>query len=178
MYLTNKYLVILMIFKTVINVVCFPCTWARSVFFPLSMLYFVQCNVTQNSVITGLNFIMPINTLRPRQNGHHFPDDIFKCIFLNENVWIMIKNSLKFVPKGPISNIPALVQIMAWHRPGNKPFLTQCWLVYRRIYASVGLNELTLSCPLSSWCYYHTGHQQASFWPISPIFVNIPWNKE
>ena len=26
-----------------------------------------------------------INTLRPRQNGRHFPDDIFKCIFLNEN---------------------------------------------------------------------------------------------
>ena len=27
-----------------------------------------------------------VNTLRPRQNGRHFPDDIFKCIFLNENV--------------------------------------------------------------------------------------------
>ena len=27
-----------------------------------------------------------INTLRPRQDGRHFPDDIFKCIFLNENV--------------------------------------------------------------------------------------------
>ena len=45
----------------------------------------------------------------------------FKCIFLNENVWIPIKISLKFVPKGPINNIPALVQIMAWRRPGDKP---------------------------------------------------------
>ena len=27
-----------------------------------------------------------INTLRPRPDGSHFPDDIFKCIFLNENV--------------------------------------------------------------------------------------------
>ena len=61
------------------------------------------------------------NTLRLRQNGCHFPDDIFKCIFLNENVWISIKISLKFVPKGPINNILALVQIMAWHRPGDKP---------------------------------------------------------
>ena len=58
-----------------------------------------------------------VNTLRPRQNGCHFTDDIFKCIFLNENVWIPIKISLKFVPKGPINNIPALVQIMAWRRP-------------------------------------------------------------
>ena len=57
-----------------------------------------------------------INTLRPRQNGCHFADNIFKCIFLNENVWI----SLKFVPKGPINNIPAMVQIMVWRCPGNK----------------------------------------------------------
>ena len=61
------------------------------------------------------------NTLRPRQNGRHFADDIFKCIFLNENVWIPIKISLKFVPKGQINKIPALVQIMAWRRPGDKP---------------------------------------------------------
>ena len=50
-----------------------------------------------------------------------FADDIFKCIFLNEKVWISIKISLKFVPKGPINNIPTLVQIMAWRRPGDKP---------------------------------------------------------
>ena len=62
------------------------------------------------------------NTLRSRQNGRHFADDIFKCIFLNENVWNPIKISMKFVPKGPINNIPALVvQIMAWRRPGDKP---------------------------------------------------------
>ena len=67
------------------------------------------------------NVVWGLNTLRPRQDGRHFPDDIFKCIFLNENVWISIKISLKFVPKGPINIIPALVQIMAWRRPGAKP---------------------------------------------------------
>ena len=65
--------------------------------------------------------IPTINTLRPRKNGRHFADDIFKCIFLNENDWIPIKISLKFVPLGPINNIQALVQIMAWCRPGDKP---------------------------------------------------------
>ena len=65
--------------------------------------------------------VIRLNTLRPRQNGRHFPDDIFKGIFLNENVLMSIKISLKFVPKGPINNIPALVQIMAWHRTGDKP---------------------------------------------------------
>ena len=50
-----------------------------------------------------------INTLRPTKNGRHFADNILKGIFLNENVWIPIDISLKFVPKGPIDNIPALV---------------------------------------------------------------------
>ena len=62
-----------------------------------------------------------LNSLRPRQNRRHFPDDIFKWIFLNENVWISIKMSLRFVPKVPINNIPTLVQIMAWRRSGDKP---------------------------------------------------------
>ena len=65
-------------------------------------------------------FLELINTLSPRPNGPHFPEDIFKCTFLNDNVWILNKISLKFVPKGQINNIPALVQTMAWHQPGDK----------------------------------------------------------
>ena len=61
------------------------------------------------------------DSLRPRQNGRYFADNIFKCIFLFENVWIWIKFSLKFVLKVRINNIPALVQIMAWLRIGDKP---------------------------------------------------------
>ena len=48
------------------------------------------------------------------QNGCHFPDDILKEIFFNQNVWISIKILLKFAPNGPIDDIPALVQKMAW----------------------------------------------------------------
>ena len=62
-----------------------------------------------------------IDTLRPRQNGRHFADDIFKCILLNENFLILNKISLKYVPWGPIDNMAALVQIMAWRRIGDKP---------------------------------------------------------
>ena len=60
-----------------------------------------------------------VNTLGLRQNGSHFADDTFRCIFLNENEWTWLKNSLKF-PKVWIKNIPALVQIMAWRWPGDK----------------------------------------------------------
>ena len=62
-----------------------------------------------------------VNTLRPRPNGCHFPDDISKCIFLNENLWISITISPNFVPKAPIDNIPSLVQIIAWRWSGDKP---------------------------------------------------------
>ena len=78
--------------------------------------------------------------------------DIIKCIFLNENVRIPIKISLKIVPKGPnnkFSSIGSDNGLVTRH------YLKQCWLVYRRIYASLGLNELTLiwhmwgrSCPM------------------------------
>ena len=61
------------------------------------------------------------NTLRPRRNEQHFADDIFNRIFFNENDWISIRISLKFVPQGPINNIPALVQTIAWRRPGDRP---------------------------------------------------------
>ena len=82
-----------------------------------------------------------INTLRPRQDGRHFADDIFKCIFFNKNIWIPIKISLKFVPTGPINNIPALVQIMAWRRPGDKP-LSEPMLVSLLAHICITLPQL------------------------------------
>ena len=59
-----------------------------------------------------------LNTLRPRQNGHHFPYKIFKRIFFNENVWIAINISLNFIPYGPIDFKSALVQMVAWRWAG------------------------------------------------------------
>ena len=47
-------------------------------------------------------------TLRPRQNGRHFPDDIFKCIIMNVNH--------RQFP----DNFTALVQILAWRRSGDR----------------------------------------------------------
>ena len=62
-----------------------------------------------------------INSSPIGQNGRHFADDVFGCIFMNGKSCISIKISLKFVPKSSIDNNPALVWIMAWHRIGDKP---------------------------------------------------------
>ena len=74
-------------------------TAAKLLFFPLSLF----------------------KTLRLRQSCRHFSDNIFKYIFISENIWISFKILLKLVPKVRINNIPALVQIMAWCQPGDKP---------------------------------------------------------
>ena len=79
---------------------------------------------------------------------HHFADDIFKCIFVNENVWISLKISLKFVPKFRIHNIPALVKIMAWRQQATSHHLNHWRLVYRRIYVSLGITQWNLPVPL------------------------------
>ena len=87
---------------------------------------------------------LALKTLRPRQNGCHFTVVIFKYISFNENVWISIKSSLIF-SKGPIHNIPSLVQMMAWRRPGDKPLSEQMLvglLAHMCMYASLGLKEL------------------------------------
>ena len=71
-------------------------------------------------------------------------DDIFKHIFLNEDVRILIQILLKFVPMGSNDNKSASVQVMAWRRTGDKPWteqtLTQFFLC---IYAAPGGDELT-----------------------------------
>ena len=94
------------------------------------------------------------NTLRPRQNGRHFADDTFNRIFVNENVRFSIEFSLKFVSKGPINNIPALVHIMARCRPSDKPLsepmlvrsLTHIWITRPQ-----WVNNY-VSCDQPIWC--------------------------
>ena len=80
-----------------------------------------RCSLSSAKYISVVNNFVPISSLRPRQNGCLFADDPFKRIFLNENIRISTKNSLKLVSKGLFNNIPALVLIMAWRRPGDKP---------------------------------------------------------
>ena len=80
-----------------------------------------QCYWYSDQVSSDPVMAWSVNTLRQRQNGRHFQDGIFKCIFLNENVWISLEISLKFVPRCPIDNKPALVQIMAWRPSDDKP---------------------------------------------------------
>ena len=97
--------------------------------------FYIHCIAINRTSVSPWNFRWLFNTLsmlKPNQNDHHFADNIFKCFFLNENEIILIENSLKFVPKNPINNISALVQIMACHLIGAKP-LSEPILWWRRL---------------------------------------------
>ena len=125
--------------------------WGRSDHRKLSRVsgqkYFLQmvwsCFIGQMCTLFS-HAQMRFNTLRPRQNGRHFSDDIFKCIFFNGNLWIPIRISLKFVPRGSIDNKWTLVLVMAWRRTGDKPLpepmMTQFSDTYMR-HPAVGFVE-------------------------------------
>ena len=89
--------------------------WPMTKFFPV-----YEC-LLESCVIKSQVRAQELTHWGREKNRRHFAEPIFKCVFLYENALISIKISLKFIPKGPINNIPTLVQIMAWRRPGDKP---------------------------------------------------------
>ena len=69
--------------------------WAFMFLPPQLGCYGLCRNLRRDCIFTN---VLLVNTLRQWQNGRHFVNDIFKCIFLNINVWIPIEISLKFNP--------------------------------------------------------------------------------
>ena len=87
------------------------------------------------------------NTLKPEQNGRHFAGDIFKCIFFNEDVWISIKISRKFVAKGPINEKLTLIQVMAQCSAGDEPFPGP---MLTKVYDTIWRHKATM-CLVTHW---------------------------
>ena len=114
-----------------------------------------------------------IDTLRPRQNELHFSDDISKWIFFNENLRISIEISLKFVPMGLINNIPALVQIMAWHGPGDKP-LSEPMMISLLMHICVTRPQRVKKAPLPL-CHAWSMTQLLSHWRLgnADVILNL-----
>ena len=87
--------------------------------------------------------------------------------------------SLKFVSDGSINNIPALVQIMAWRLPGTKPLFEPMMvrLDYRRIYVSLGLNELKAGNITHIWgrVLFLTQAWVSLKWKSTQLYIFILW---
>ena len=118
-------------FKT--KYVCFPekkinCVLSADFVYTISSVYLVwsmayDVIMVQSHITTAqqsLHHQTSVNSSPTGQNGHHKPDYIFRCIFLNGKKCILITIPLEFVRKGPIHKNRTLVYIMAWHRIGDK----------------------------------------------------------
>ena len=86
-----------------------------------------------------------LNTLRPRKNVV-----ISQTTFSNAFSWMkMYEFRLKFhrimFLGAQLKNIPALVQIMAWHPPGHKPYFEPMTVPFTVAYMSLGLKEFSAS---------------------------------
>ena len=119
------------------------------------------------------------NTLRSRRNGRHFPWHFqmhfceWKCMNLDKN--FQNGAALKFVPKGPVNSIPALVQIMAWRRPGAKPVSESMMVsLLTHIYASPGLDEL--NCWVWKWRVREMCRQWF-WWPVECATWVVTWTR-
>ena len=85
--------------------------------------------------IRAVFIILMFNSSPPGQNDRQFGRRHFQVNFFNENDGIPIQISLKFVPRSPIDNKPALLHVMAWRRTGKplpEPMVTQFTDTYMR----------------------------------------------
>ena len=151
-------------------------TWRRTLITD-ALLPFLGDNIDDVYLLSGILHVVcwrvcsifsnVINTLRPRQSDRHFSDDVCKCIFLSENLWISIKIPPKFTPKGQTNNMPALVQIMAWRRSGDKPLSESMMISLRTLicvtrpqWVKIALCddvhvEFSVECPYPMACTYN-----------------------
>ena len=91
-----------------------------------------QRNPNRDQVIYGIGIqvvvvLYLLNPLKPDHCGPHFADDFFKCIFSDENFWILIQVSLKFYSKGPFETPCSDVTWALWRlkSPANWVFAQQ-----------------------------------------------------
>ena len=66
------------------------CGWKYLIYLP--MFFGVTLLLQSAGSLKNKYKLININTLKLRWNDRHFADDLFKCIFLNENAWISIKS--------------------------------------------------------------------------------------
>ena len=100
--------------------------------------------------------------------------DIFRCNFVNETFLILIKNSLNFVPEGPIDNKSSLVQVMAWRLTGDKSLREPMIVQVSDTYVLPGLKEFmhfsNTVCTFyhwTVWCWnvFNDVKMCKRFWP-------------
>ena len=114
-----------------------------AIFHPLNHMYFHCHGDNTCTLLMSSSLLTPINTLGPRQDGRHFPDDIFKWIFVDENACLKFHwNLFLILASNWQQSSIGLYNGLAPHRrqasiwPNADP-------IHWPIYATLGGDELT-----------------------------------
>ena len=133
---------------------------------------------------------MKVSTFRLRQICRNFPDDISNAFSWIKIYEFLLRFSLKFVPEGPINNIPLLVQIRAWRRPGDKPlpgpmmfrlpthiFVTRPQWVKGQLKETNARVKSQETANFDPNIWYHSGETIANIWtPVSLLtHICVTW---
>ena len=107
---------------------CFAATWIHYQWHQCCVPFTVHMdNCDKQTVIANtakfiqseyIDYRLYLNTLRTKQKGWHFANNISKCIFVNENHCILVKLTQKSNPRSPIDK-----SALAWWF--LKPTVTQ-----------------------------------------------------
>ena len=109
-----------------------------------------------------LNVFTYVNTLRPRQNGRHFTDVIFNCVFWNENVWISIDILLKLVPRDQINHYDDVIMCAIASQ------IASLMIVYSTVYPGADQSKHQSSASLAFVWGIHRGPVNSPHkWPVT-----------
>ena len=97
----------------------------------------------------------------------------FSDAFLSIKVCILIKISLKFVPKGPINNKTALFKKMAGRRIGAKPLSEPCWPEYEIFMSLTHFNQNFLNTLILLNIFLNTMFVKSMFKGVQKVFLQI-----
>ena len=123
----------------------------------------IESEYILSEVALNYNLVININTLRPRQNGRHFPDDIFKCIFLKKMYEFRLRFHWSLLLRVQLTIFQHWFRQWLGADQATSHCLHQWWLIYWRIFASRGLDELMAMGLIQFWQWYW----QLSIAPLS-----------
>ena len=114
------------VYDTVITIANDGLMTAAAWYWPSSRVIFFDLNYyTKTNWFGGR--LLTIKSSSPWQNRCHFADDISMCIswiIIKVGFFVLIHNSLRFIPKGPFDNKSALAEIMADDKPSLETIVT------------------------------------------------------
>ena len=123
------------------------------------------------AVVHVVFMLYPINDRGRDEMCRQVAKGTFKCIFVNGNIWILIRISLESVPIVPTDNKTVLLYIMVWHRTGDRSLSELVMILLTGAYISENRSQRVENSP----CSQGSGEWPAIFYAYWLILCKVKW---